>query len=240
METVVLGQGVAGGTHFADAASAEDDLGGGRIYAALVKQAMLKRTGQADAGVRQLRQGSSDPEDLTLGAGGAIIADTSDKTNIPFQVVCPVGFAEDLSAEILRVSGTTMALCTISDFLDCFITISDSYSVSHWDEFSEWFDGYRGYLNDSIQTANMRITSLDGIDYAGTCRQMGKITKISDVFSWLKSCMPSAMLLKPTSEITADNNEEKIGMIVTMTNMSGSYEALVGSSSAVMHFYIRL
>lgn len=239
METIALGLGTAAGVSFANAASAADDLGGGRIYAALVKQAVLKRLGLADAAVRSLKHGNGSAEDLTLGATGAVIADTTDKTNIPMQIVCPETFEAELNAEIASETGTTMALCSVGEFLDCFIAVCDRQTVAAWDTFATWFDGYRQYLNDSIGNAAMTITTLDGDDYVGSCQQMGAVSKLSDIFAWLKSCLSPVMLARPTSEIIADDNPQKLGMVCTMTGLEGTYGSLYGST-AVMHFYIRL
>lgn len=240
METIILGQGTAGGVHFYDAASAEDDLGGGRIYAALVKQAILKRFGQADASVVSLVEGGAPAESLTLGADGAVIADTTDKSNIPMQIVCPVGFAASLQDEIQNESGTTMELCSIGVFFNSLIAVCNRYSVPAWDTFATWFDGYRTYLNDSTPSANMAIETLDGQKYNGVCKQMEQVAKISDIFSWLKSCLPPSMLASPAGQMIANNNSEKIGLIVTMTNLGGTYESFLGLTTAVMQFYIRL
>lgn len=240
METIVLGQGIAGGTHFFDEASAEDDLGGGRIYAALVKQAILKRLGKNDATVSQYAEGGAAAEELTLGAEGAIIADTTDKSNIPMQIVCPAGFAADLQEEILSETGTIMELCSIGEFLECFMAVCDQYSVPSWDTFIAWFDGYRGYLNDSTGNATLTITTIDGSQYTGTCQQMAQLTKMSDLFAWMKSCLSAELLSEPTSEMIADNNAEKLGLVFVMTGLDGTYKSYLGLTTATMHFYIRL
>ena len=117
MEVIEIGSGYMR-TAFYDEASAEDDLGGGRIYSALVKQAILKRLHHSDV----------NPDSIKLGRlqvfpeGGAVIFDTEDKTNMPMQFVCPVGFEEDFLRRLNTTTGATLLTCTVQDVFECFIS----------------------------------------------------------------------------------------------------------------------
>lgn len=234
METVYIG--VDG---FANEASKDDDLGGGVVYAALIRQAILKRLGQADASVRTQIDGKIS-KDLTLGVQGAVIADTTDKSDIPMQLVCPVGFKVALETRIFGETGKSITTCTVGEFLDCFMAESDAENVAEWEAFATWFDGYRTDLNAVITDAEVTFLTIDGESFAGTVRQMGAVTKMSDVLRWAKSMMPSDMLTESVASITADNNPDKIGFISVITGLSEDAEFWIGSTTAVLQFYFRL
>lgn len=240
METVSFG---ASGIHsltFFDAASEEDDLGGGRIYAALVKQALLKRTGKADESVEKLIQGGQKELSLLDGSSGAIIANTSDKSNIPFTIVCPVGFDTRLAAAVYNRTGGQVSDCIIGTFLDCFGSVCDQYNIPAWNTFISWFNGYTGYFNSSINEASLRIQTYDGPTYDGIINPIPHLDYLSDLIAWAHSCMMLTLTLRPISDIMADNNSEKLGFSMKFSNMHGDYEDWLGLTSATLHFIIRL
>lgn len=234
METIYVG---ADG--FANEASRDDDLGGGVIYAALIRQAILKRLGAVDANILTQYSGTVS-KDLTLGTHGAVIADTTDKSNIPMQLVCPTGFATALDARIYSETGHSIADCTVGEYLDGFIEESDAEIIPGWETFATWFDGYRSSIDEAITDANVTFQTIDGDSFAGTVRQMGEITKMSDIFVWTKSMMPIALLEEPVASITADNNPNKLGFIATITGLSEDVAFLIGSTTITMRFYFRL
>lgn len=240
METISFGESRIHSLTFFDAASEEDDLGGGRIYAVLVKRALLKRMGKADESVEKLIQGGSREVSLLDGSSGAIIADTKDKTNIPIQIVCPLGFDSRLASEIYNRTGTSMSNCTIGNFLDCFEAVCDQFDVPAWTTFITWFNGYTKYFNNSIDEASLRVRVYDGQIYDGIVNPFPSLEDMSDLIAWMKSCMMLTVLLRPTSDIMADNNSEKLGFTITLSNMHGSYESYLGVTSATLHFIIRL
>lgn len=240
METIGLGQSGIYGLTFFDAASEEDDLGGGRIYAALVKQALLKRTGKVDESVEKLIQGGQKEVSLLDGSSGAIIANTSDKSNIPMQIVCPAGFDTLLESKIYDLSGQTISNCIVGTFLDAFEYGCDQYDIPAWNTFINWFNNYTQYFNDSINDASLRIQTYDGTTYNGIINPIPTLSSISDLIRWTESCMMLTLTLRPTSDIIADNNSEKIGFALKFSNMHGSYESYLGVTSATLHFIIRL
>lgn len=234
METVYIGV-----DNFANPASAEDDLGGGLMYAALIKQAVLKRRGLADADILTHIDGLK-RRSASLGAVGAVIADTSDRSNIPMQIVCPTEFKANLITRIQAAAGVMMPNCPIGTFLDAFMAECDSETVPAWDTFARWFNNYRSYLNDSIVSASVRFETIDGYTFAGTVHQIPEITKLSDIITWTKSMMPDAMLIEETEKIISDTNPDKIGFSETMTGMTGIYPSLTGKTTAIMRFFFRL
>ena len=222
---------------FFDDASREDDLGGGRIYSALVKQAILKRLNHADADLDKVRIGQAE----IFPVGGAVIADTSDKTSIPMQIVCPVNFEENFLSRISSRTGATLLTCTVEDVIQCLISTMRSISQPEsWNDFITWFnDNYREYYNEAIASANLQIISLDGGSYTGIVNQMGQLNRMADLFTWMLSCMTQEFKAERSEEIIADNNIEKIGMSFKMTNVGGTFAALYGST-VTLHFYVRL
>lgn len=230
METVYVGA-----TGFANEASREDDLGGGKMYAALIRQAVLKRLNQADANVATEVNGNVST-DVVFGRGGAVIANTSNKTDIPMQLVCPVGFKANLSARIASETGKTLSTCTVGEFIDAFAYTADSANVSEWATFISWLESqWRSTINDVIARAtSATMETVDGDEFSCTVTQIPALSAMSDLLNWAKSIMPAALQAESVQAITSDLNPDKLGFSVRMTT---TYWA---AKNAAMQFYFRL
>lgn len=230
METVYVGA-----TGFANAASREDDLGGGKMYAALIRQAVLKRLNQANANVTTEANGSISTG-IAFGRNGAVIADTSDYSNIPMQLVCPVGFKTDLEARIAGETGKTLSTCTIGEFIGAFSYTADNANVSEWATFISWLDSqWRSTINDVIASAtSATMETIDGDEFSCTVTQIPALSAMSDLINWAKSIMPDALLAESVQAITSDLNSDKLGFSVRMTT---TYWL---ATNAAMQFYFRL
>jgi len=230
METVNVGV-----TGFANEASREDDLGGGRIYAALIKQAVLKRLGQSDADVATEVDGTISV-DVTKGAAGAVIADTSAMGNIKMQIVCPVGFKADLMARIASETGKTLTTCNVGEFLDAFAYAADNASVTAWAEFISWLNSqWRTQMNSIISSVtSATVTTIDGDTFSAAMTQMPALSVMSDLINWVISITPAALLAESVQVITSDLNPDKLGFTAHMTTSSWLY------SKGSMHFFFRL
>lgn len=241
METITIGTDSLGKVVFADPGSREDDLGGGTIYAALVKSSTLRVLGQLLGNVDTLVHGETSL-DLTQGAQGAVITNSADVSDIPIQFVASESFTAGLKTRL----GGSLTGCTVAEFLTAAIAQEAAESVDAWDTFSEWIEAgttygsYREMINGCIgENTGITFTPISGTTVAGDLSPMPSLTTIGDLFGWLLACMPASLRSADVSVITSDTVATKLGFTAVVTPLEGGMSWMVGDT-ATLRLWFRL
>ena len=232
METISFGPGRMGQVVFADPGSREDDLGGGTIYAALVKSSTLRALGRLLGPGETVTHGET-AVDLTEGAAGAVIADSSTYANVPIQFVAPEAFVAALKTRL----GGTLAGCTVGDFLSAVIAQAAVTPIAAWETFAAWLENgssggnsYRSLINQCFdESSGIAFTPISGSGQAGSLSPMPEIHSIGDLFGWLLACMPAALRNAGVSVITSPTVATKLGFTAVVSPLA-SGASWIGSS----------
>lgn len=235
METITIGTGSLGKVVFADPGSREDDLGGGTIYAALVKSSTLRALGQLLGNVETLVHGEGSL-DLTQGAQGAIIADSSDITDIPMQFVAPETFVSGVAERL----GGALAGATVEEFFTAAIAQAAAEPVEAWDTFAQWLEvgtaygSYREMINGCIgENTGITFTPISGSAVSGDISPMPQLTCIGDLFGWLLACMPASLKSADVSVITSPTVATKLGFSAVVSPLAGGMSWWIGDSVTI-------
>lgn len=227
METITLGEGA-----FRDAAAREDDLGGGRIYAALVKQAVYRAWNRAGGAVLFIREGDGEAYGFVSEFAGAVIADTQNYSDIPMQFVAPPGFGAKLAGRV------DLSTCTIGEFMDALIEQCGETPVVRWNTFAVWLNEYTGYYAPVSVDPAVTFSVIGGEGaYPGTMRTPPEFSGAGDLFRWVKSLMGQTMLDESGAVLISPVNQQKLGFSAVCT---GLQPMVFTDGTARLSFAIRL
>lgn len=202
------------------------------IYAALVKNSILRRLGGTNQDVAYVKEGGWTSD--TFGAGG-IIRPTS-VPNAEYIIVAPEGFEVDLRSRITTATGTTLEDCTIQQFLDALEAQCDATPVTQWDTFSQnaTSQSNRDLLNGAFNSeTTATITTADGDVYPATLSQMTTQGNMSVFFDWIESCLPPQVLSLQTARIIDNGNPDRLIFQIHVEGATGTYASFYGTTCDV-------